>query len=160
MKKNYIHVQYENDCPVKTPKDSMWNVLIVRKGLKWASASQWTKAIKIWAVLSLAQYVIKARFIHFQLVTFLSQMKLFILVVLPFKLVLLKSISSQVFKLNITLNRVTNLEKNQNVYWNIHGQLLLHISSFNSPLIFLLYLLKRYLISLVSWPLPNNILLC
>lgn len=34
MKKNYINAQYENDCPIKSPKDSMWNVLIVRKGLK------------------------------------------------------------------------------------------------------------------------------
>lgn len=34
MTKNYINVHYENDCPVKSPQDSMWNVLIVRKGFK------------------------------------------------------------------------------------------------------------------------------
>ena len=82
-----------------------------QKGSKRASVSLWTKAIKICAVLSLPQYVIKARLIFFQLVTFLSQMKVFMQVILPLKLVPLKSIHSQEYKWNITLNRITNLEK-------------------------------------------------
>lgn len=111
MKQNYMKVwewlSYE------ASNDIMCTALIVisRKGFKWASVSLWTKAIKICAVLSLPQYVIKARIIFFQLVTFLSQMKLFMQVILQLKSAPLKSIHSQECKLNVTLHRITNLEK-------------------------------------------------
>ena len=89
--------------------DFFFIIVTSTKEFRWVSASLWTRIIKIYALLSLSQYVIKDRFIFFQLVTFLSPVKV-IWVIIQLKVVPLKNILSPECKLSITLNRITILE--------------------------------------------------